>query len=100
MISFVGAGPGAADLLTLRAADRLANADIVIWDPKKRRTLSQASLHHAVDYTLFEGTEVLGAPRTVLLRGELLLDNEAYVGRPGMGQFLKREKYRPNLLGA
>ena len=77
-----------------------SDADIVIWDPKKRRTLSQASLHHAVDYTLFEGTEVLGAPRTVLLRGELLLDNEAYVGRPGMGQFLKREKYRPNLLGA
>jgi len=31
MISFVGAGPGAADLLTLRAADRLANAEIVIW---------------------------------------------------------------------
>ncbi|CAN5461996.1 precorrin-4 C(11)-methyltransferase [soil metagenome] len=31
MISFVGAGPGAADLLTLRAADRLANADVVIW---------------------------------------------------------------------
>ncbi len=31
MISFVGAGPGAADLLTLRAADRLARADVVVW---------------------------------------------------------------------
>lgn len=31
MISFVGAGPGAADLLTLRAADRLAAADVVVW---------------------------------------------------------------------
>ena len=31
MISFVGAGPGAADLLTLRAVDRLAGADVVIW---------------------------------------------------------------------
>ena len=31
MISFVGAGPGAADLLTLRAVDRLAHADVVVW---------------------------------------------------------------------
>lgn len=31
MISFVGAGPGAADLLTFRAADRLAKADVVLW---------------------------------------------------------------------
>jgi precorrin-4/cobalt-precorrin-4 C11-methyltransferase len=31
MISFVGAGPGAADLITLRGADRLAAADVVIW---------------------------------------------------------------------
>ncbi|MGN6694838.1 MAG: SAM-dependent methyltransferase, partial [Aquihabitans sp.] len=31
MISFVGAGPGAADLLTFRAADRLASADVVLW---------------------------------------------------------------------
>lgn len=77
-----------------------SDADIVIWDPNKRRTLSQANLHHAVDYTLFEGTQVLGAPRTVLLRGELLLDDETYVGRPGMGTFLKRDKYRPNLVGA
>lgn len=31
MISFVGAGPGAADLITLRGRDRLASADVVIW---------------------------------------------------------------------
>lgn len=31
MISFVGAGPGAADLITLRGAERLANAEVVIW---------------------------------------------------------------------
>ncbi|HVF13600.1 MAG TPA: SAM-dependent methyltransferase, partial [Acidimicrobiales bacterium] len=31
MISFVGAGPGAADLLTLRGADRLSRADVVVW---------------------------------------------------------------------
>ena len=31
MISFVGAGPGAPDLITLRGADRLARADVVVW---------------------------------------------------------------------
>ena len=31
MISFVGAGPGAADLITLRGRDRLAAADVVVW---------------------------------------------------------------------
>jgi dihydropyrimidinase len=77
-----------------------SDADIVIWDPEKRRTIRQSNLHHAVDYTLFEGTEIRGAPRTVLLRGELLLDDETYVGTPGMGQFLKRQKYRPNLPAA
>jgi dihydropyrimidinase len=37
---------------------------------------------------------VRGGPRTVMLRGELLVENEAFVGRPGSGQFLRREKYR------
>ena len=32
-ISFVGAGPGAADLLTLRGAKRIAEADVVVWAP-------------------------------------------------------------------
>ncbi|WP_112261801.1 cobalt-precorrin-4/precorrin-4 C(11)-methyltransferase [Lentzea terrae] len=32
-VSFVGAGPGAADLITLRGARRIAEADVVIWAP-------------------------------------------------------------------
>jgi dihydropyrimidinase len=71
-----------------------SDADLVIWDPQREVTLRQSALHHAVDYTLYEGMAVRGAPRTVMLRGELLVENETFVGRPGTGQFLRRQKYR------
>jgi dihydropyrimidinase len=70
-----------------------SDADIVIWDPQRERTIRQSELHHAIDYTLYEGKSVRGVPRTVMLRGELLVEDEAYVGRPGMGEFLRRKKY-------
>jgi dihydropyrimidinase len=75
-----------------------SDADIVIWDPEAERTITQGGLHHAVDYTLFEGKKVKGGPRTVLLRGEPLLEDGAYRGRPGMGRFLKRKKYQKNVV--
>jgi dihydropyrimidinase len=70
-----------------------SDADVVLWDPEKQLTIRQAGLHHAVDYTLFEGHQVRGAPRTVMLRGQLLVEDGNYVGKPGMGQFLRRQKY-------
>jgi dihydropyrimidinase len=71
-----------------------SDADLVIWDPRRERTIRQAELHHAVDYTLYEGMAVRGASRTVLRRGDLLVKDETFVGRPGTGEFLRREKYR------
>ena len=71
-----------------------SDADLVVWDPQRERTLRQSELHHAVDYTLYEGTAVRGAPRTVMLRGDLLVENETFIGGPGTGQFLRRRKYR------
>ena len=52
-----------------------SDADIVLWDPEKMVTIRQSSLHHAVDYTLFEGHEVRGAPKTVMLRGTILVED-------------------------
>jgi len=77
-----------------------SDADIVVWDPDLTRTIRQSNLHHAVDYTLFEGREIKGAPRTVMLRGEFLLEDGVYVGKPGMGRFLKRRKYRRGVVPA
>ena len=45
------------------------DADLVLWDPNARRTLRQADLHHTSDFTPYEGMEVVGTARHVLLRG-------------------------------
>ncbi|MDP9363012.1 MAG: dihydropyrimidinase [Chloroflexota bacterium] len=70
-----------------------SDADLVVWDPRAELTLTQSALHHAVDYTLYEGQSVRGMPRTVLLRGEVIVENREYVGQPGSGRFLHRAKY-------
>jgi dihydropyrimidinase len=72
-----------------------SDADIVIWDPEARFTISNDRLHHAVDYTNYEGQEVAGAPRTVLLRGKVIVENREYKGEPGEGMFLPRMRYVP-----
>lgn len=70
-----------------------SDADIVIWDPNATLTISNSALHHAVDYTNYDGRTVRGLPRTVLSRGKVIVENRSYVGNPGEGQFLKRAKY-------
>ncbi|MCA9879676.1 MAG: hypothetical protein KC442_17910, partial [Thermomicrobiales bacterium] len=53
-------------------------------------TISQSDLHHAVDYTNYEGMQVRGLPRTVTLRGQVIAQDREFVGEPGGGQFLRR----------
>jgi dihydropyrimidinase len=69
-----------------------SDADIVVWDPEKPLTISAATHHSNVDYNLFEGTEVTGAPEVVMVRGQVIVENDELVGQPGAGQFLKRAK--------
>jgi dihydropyrimidinase len=70
-----------------------ADADVVIWDPEKRFTLDKENLHMKVDYAAYPGKTVIGAPRTVLSRGEVIVDRGKFLGRPGRGQFLKRRTF-------
>jgi dihydropyrimidinase len=67
-----------------------SDADIVIWDPNAVLTISAATHHMRVDYSMFEGFQVIGNVRTVLSRGEVIIENNAFIARPGRGQFLKR----------
>jgi dihydropyrimidinase len=67
-----------------------ADGDIVVWNPEKRLTLSSETDHSNIDYNLFEGTEVVGAPEVVLVRGQAVVENDQLVAQPGVGQFLKR----------
>lgn len=65
-----------------------SDADIVIWDTEREVTITNARLHHAVDYTPYEGMKVRGWPAVTLSRGEVVWDGE-FRGRPGHGRFLR-----------
>jgi dihydropyrimidinase len=75
-----------------------SDADIVVWDPEKRLTISAQTHHSNVNYNLFEGTEVVGAPEVVLVRGQIIVENDELVARPGAGQFVKRARFGEELL--
>ena len=60
-----------------------SDADIVVFDPEKRVTISAATHHSQIDYNLYEGTEVIGSPEVVLLRGNVLVENDELVASPG-----------------
>ena len=70
-----------------------SDADIVVFDPAKKVTISAATQHSKSDYNLFEGTEVTGSPELVLLRGHVLVDNGELVAQPGIGQFVRRARF-------
>src|SRR6201993_3033995 len=68
-----------------------SDADLVIFDPNAEQMISAKTHHMRVDYSMFEGIRVKGVPKTVLSRGRTLIENGKFVGRPGAGEFLKRE---------
>jgi dihydropyrimidinase len=68
-----------------------ADADIVIYDPAARQTLSAATHHMNVDYSAYEGWELTGKVETVLSRGAIVVSGNEFHGREGHGQFLSRE---------
>jgi dihydropyrimidinase len=70
-----------------------SDADLVIFDPNERQVISVKTHHMRVDYSMFEGIQVTGVPNTVLSRGRPVIEAGKFVGRPGSGQFLRRQTY-------
>lgn len=68
-----------------------SDADIVIWDPHRRLTYGVAYAQHRTDYNLYEGWELIGYPEKVFLRGNLIVDQERWLGKAGMGRYLVRQ---------
>jgi dihydropyrimidinase len=66
------------------------DADIVLWDPNRKETISQSLLHHGSDYTPYEGQKVTGWPVATILHGKVMVENGRIVGEPGDGRLLKR----------
>ncbi len=64
------------------------DADLVVWDPDARRTISQKTQSLDTDYNPYEGFEVRGAPEVVTVRGEIMVRNGKFVGPAGKGRRL------------
>ena len=67
-----------------------SDADLVVYDPNFRGTLSARTQTQAVDYNGFEGMAILGRPSVVTVRGQVAVRDGKFVGEVGRGQFLRR----------
>src|SRR5215203_4895116 len=74
-----------------------SDADIVVFDPERKHTITAAGHHSKIDYNLYEGTEVTGTPEVVLLRGQVLVEGDELVASPGVGHFVARAKFGEEL---
>jgi dihydropyrimidinase len=70
-----------------------SDADLVIFDPHRKHTISAATHHMRVDYSMFEGIQVTGMPDVVLSRGRVVIESDKFLGRAGQGEFLRRATY-------
>ena len=69
-----------------------SDADIILMNPNEQHTISVNTHHMNVDHSAFEGWEVTGKIKTVLLRGKVAIHNNECLLEKGYGQFVKRKK--------
>lgn len=71
-----------------------SDADILIWDPNKKLTWGVKYAHHRTDYNLYEDWSLLGGVDQVYLRGEKVIAADQWLGKRGMGNFIRRQAVR------
>jgi len=75
-----------------------SDADIVIWDPAKKKIIKNSDELSKAGYSTYAGKEVTGLPITTIRRGEIVWDNGKILGQPGSGQFIPGAPFqRPTL---
>jgi dihydropyrimidinase len=74
-----------------------SDADIVIFDPNEEHTLSAATHHMNVDYSAYEGWPITGKVKTVVLRGQVAINNGKCLVEKGYGKFIKRNKVKQSI---
>jgi dihydropyrimidinase len=72
-----------------------ADADLIVWDPNREKTISAKAQQSIIDYNVFEGFKVKGLPRYVLTRGEVAITESKVDTHQGHGQFVAREPKNP-----
>jgi dihydropyrimidinase len=70
-----------------------ADADIVVWDPARSKTISASTQQSAIDYNVFEGKTVTGLPRYTVTRGHVAIEESTIKTREGHGQFVARQPF-------
>ncbi len=70
-----------------------ADADLVVWDPAKEKTISAKTQQSAIDYNVFEGMKVKGMPRYTMTRGRVAVDDGTMKPEQGHGQYVPREPF-------
>jgi dihydropyrimidinase len=66
---------------------------MVLWDPTKTMTITNALMQQAIDYTPYEGMQVTGWPVTTVLRGEVAMQDGRVQAAPGLGRYLPVAAY-------
>jgi dihydropyrimidinase len=72
-----------------------ADADLVVWDPAARRTISARTHHQNVDFNVYEGMEVQGAARHTIAAGRLVYTNGDLRAERGVGRYVDRPCFAP-----
>jgi dihydropyrimidinase len=71
-----------------------SDADIVIWNPKTEHTISASTHQMNVDYSLYEGWRIRGLAELVISRGEIIVENGEWKGKPNRGKFCTRKIFQ------
>jgi dihydropyrimidinase len=69
------------------------DADLVVFDPDREVTIAAERMHSRSDYTIYEGETVKGAPETVLVRGEVVVEDGELKAEPGYGRYVPRAPF-------
>jgi dihydropyrimidinase len=69
-----------------------SDADLVLWDPQARHTISWQTHHMRIDHNIYEGMELTGRPQKVWVRGRLVVDGDDWLGVKGNGRYLHRKQ--------
>jgi len=71
------------------------DADLALWDPERRSTITAAAIHDNVGYTPYEGRTIVGWPITVLSRGRTVVRDGQLLAEKGSGMFIARRSPGP-----
>ena len=93
-VNVIAASPARVNGLTEKGHIAVGyDADIVVFDPDYRGVMGVANSLEGVDYSIYEGMEQKGRPETVLLRGQVIVENAEYVGKKGQGKLAKGKPF-------